>query len=250
MNSWRYVCYIAGICLIGLLGGIGECEQWIKAGIMVLTILLLGVSQLGLTYGNKKRINKDLKKGIKEAQQGKVVTIERIEDLLKKDKREKYLYYRVYLYFYGLFWQLIRLPGDVRRNIRDFFQRGRRGWANSDTWGFDYYLSKVLLGGMEHLEKDQNGMPTWAPGKTELEATNEWDCILNTMINTFRLAKGISEGDIYHIPLKDFTVKEYKKLVKFSEKTKHHVKVLNRKETEEFEKGFDLFKEHFFSLWD
>jgi len=142
------------------------------------------------------------------------------------------------------------LPGDIRRDIRDFIQRGRRGWANSDTWGFAYYLSKVILGGVEHLEKIQHGLPTWTPGKTELEAQDEWDCILNAIINTFRLAKEIGEGDVCYLPIKDFTEKEYKRLVKALENSKHRMKVLNRKETEEFEKGFELFKEYFFDLWD
>jgi len=202
--------------------------------------------------------NKNLKKGIEDAKEGRVTILKdyttpsdkTIEELFKKDEREKYLYYRIYLYFYGLFWQLVRLPGDIRRNIRDFFQRGRRGWANSDTWEFSHYLSKVILGGVEHLEKIQHGMPTWKPGKTDLECANEWDCILNAIINTFRLAKEISDGKVCYLPLKDFTEKEYRRLAKALENSKHRMKVLNRKEVFEYEEGFRLFAEYFFSLWD
>jgi len=173
-----------------------------------------------------------------------------IEELFKKDEREKYLYYRIYLYFYRLFWQLIRVPGDIRRNVRDFFQRGRRGWANSDTWSFELYLSKIIVEGVRYLKKINYTLPTWKEGKTELECINEWDCILNTIINTFELAKEISEGKIYYLPLKDFTEKEYKRVIKALKNSKHRMKVLTRKEVKEFEKGFDLFKEHFFSLED
>lgn len=81
-----------------------------------------------------------------------------------------------------------------------------------------------------------------------MECINEWDCILNTIINTFQLAKEISEGDVYYLPLKYFTEKEYKRLIKVLGNSKRPMKVLNRKEVKEYEQGFDLFKEHFFKL--
>lgn len=100
-----------------------------------------------------KKENKSLKKGLKDLEERKVTIVRTIEEVFKKDEREKYLYYRVYLYFYRLFWQLIRLPGDIRRYVRDFFQRGRRGWANSDTWSFECCLSKIITAGVKHLKR-------------------------------------------------------------------------------------------------
>ena len=32
--------------------------------------------------------------------------------------------------------------------VGGFFQRGRRGWADHDTWSFDTYLAGVLAGGL------------------------------------------------------------------------------------------------------
>lgn len=168
----------------------------------------------------------------------------------KEKKVEKYLYYRIYLYFYRLFWRLVGLPRDIKFNIKTFIQRGRRGWADSDAWSFEYYLSKVIAEGIKYLKKVNYTLPTWKEGKTELECINEWDCILNTIVNTFQVAKEISEGTVYYISSERFTEKEYKRLAKALQKSKHHMKVLNRKEVKEFEKGFDLFKEHFFNLQD
>ncbi len=176
-----------------------------------------------------------------------VPSIKTVEEIFKEPKSR---IHKIYLYFYRLFWRIVRLPGDIRRNIRDFIQRGRRGWADSDTWSFEHYLSKIIVEGVKYLKEINHTLPTWEEGKTELECKNEWDIILNTIINTFQVAKEVSEGYSYYLPLKYLTEKEYKRLVKLFEDSKRRIKVLNRKETEEFEKGFDLFKEHFFSLED
>jgi len=192
-------------------------------------------------------MNRELKKGLKDAKEGKITKVRSVEDVFKEPKSR---IYKLYLYFYRLFWRIVRLPKDIRRYIRDFIQRGRRGWANSDTWSFEHYLSKIIAEGVKHLKEINYTLPTWKEGKTELECVNEWDVILNTIINTFQIAKEISEGKVYYLPLKEFTEKEYKRLVKSLQNSKYRMKVLNRKEVKEFEKGFDLFKEHFFSLQD
>ena len=148
------------------------------------------------------------------------------------------------------FWQLVRLPGDIKRNIYFFFQRGIRGYADCDTWGFSYYLSKVISGGVKYLKEINHGLPTWEEGKTELECINEWDCILNTIINTFETAKDINEGKIVYLSTSKWSDKEYRICKKIAKESKYHHKVLMKKEAKEFEKGFDYFKKYFFSLWD
>jgi len=176
----------------------------------------------------------------------KVESIENYFKGLKEEERKHPILTKISRVYY----RMIRFFEDIPLNIKTFIQRGKRGWANSDTWDFHSYLSEIICEGVKHLKKIQHGLFTWTPGKTELEAENEQDCILNTIINTFELAKEISNGDVLYLPSKEWSDKEYKKLKKWKEEHKYKNKILNKKEVEEFERGFDLFKEYFFSLWD
>jgi len=167
-----------------------------------------------------------------------------LEEVFKESKSR---IHRIYLYFYRLFWRIVRLPGDIRRNIRDFIQRGRRGWANSDIWSFDYYLSKVIAKGLYHLKEHRHSHPG---DLTE----GQWVDILNKMINTFKIMRRISEGSIIYIPSKEFSERKYKqwcKVIKDINK-KHSIydRVLTKKQSKELEEGFRLFQQYFFNLWD
>lgn len=51
--------------------------------------------------------------------------------------------------------------------IGGFFQRGRRGWADHDTWSFDTYLAEVLAGGLRRLADKNHGYPCDFPGEAE-----------------------------------------------------------------------------------
>jgi len=174
-----------------------------------------------------------------------------IEEMFKElHKNDKYWWYQIYLFFYRLWFKIINFPGDLKRKIYFFFQRGIRGYAEEDIWGFDYYLSKIIAGGTKYLKTNCHALPTWKEGKTELECKNEWDCILNTIIQTFETTKAICEGDIYYLPTVTWSDKDYKRCKQLAKESKYPYKVLSRKEAKEFERGFDYFKKYFFSLWD
>lgn len=51
-----------------------------------------------------------------------------------------------------------RLPLFLRR-IQWFIQRGRRGWADSDTWNLDSYLFGILAEALPHLAQNGHGHP-------------------------------------------------------------------------------------------
>ena len=69
------------------------------------------------------------------------------------DKVEIFIWYR------GIkrLWDFVT---DIPREIKWFYQRGTRGWADKDTWGFDHYLSKVISGGLNHLANKSIGHPS------------------------------------------------------------------------------------------
>lgn len=46
-----------------------------------------------------------------------------------------------------------------RTRVVSFFQRGKRGWADADTWNWDTYLARVIAEGVTHIEKHSMGTP-------------------------------------------------------------------------------------------
>lgn len=151
--------------------------------------------------------------------------------------------------FYYWFKAKIR---DIRyfpREVKWYFQRANRGYADSDVWGFDYYLIKVILGGLKRLRKNKCGIPATAKtGNSDYDYNEErWDKILDTMINTFETAQKIVDYDYCYFPLKEFTNKEYEECKSRMGEICH---VMSLEETIEYEKGWDNFRKYFFSLWD
>ena len=145
---------------------------------------------------------------------------------------------------------------SIPRRIKSFIQRGIRGWSDCDTWSFDIYLSKIIYGGVRYLRDNKSGYPI-LNGKDIDESINRynthadenatmWLGILYKIIKTFKTAEGISNGDIWYIPSKEWTEKEYNTLSKRLKKEE----VLTKQESIEYEEGFDLFKKYFHNLWD
>ncbi len=141
------------------------------------------------------------------------------------------------------FWQMVRFPEDVKRAIRTFIQRGKRGYASSDVWGLGYYLSDVISKSVGYLKDHNYGMPN---GLTE----GQWVDILNEIRDTFDTAKGITDGKLYLIENK----KDRKRLEKCLEDNNKEYKTYDRclsdKEIETYKNGWKLFQKYFLDLWD
>ena len=139
--------------------------------------------------------------------------------------KNKLLYNIIWWVRYGI-WNWV---SDRPRKSKSFFQRGYRGWADEDIWSFDYYLSTIIIEGLAYLKRHQNTLPTYQPlGKETMEAAQKrWDSILDKIINAFKYAKMYINGDECITPT-----------------------IWEEKYEKDYEEGMNLFKEHFFSLWD
>ena len=122
-----------------------------------------------------------------------------------------------------------------------------RGWSDSDTWCFDFYLAKVISEGIEHLLIYGNSCFTVRDRLA-----------LREIIRTFKTANEINEHNLLYTPSKKFTWSVYKKqkrTCEFMNKKRSYprdrkYRVMTLREVIKFEKGFDTFKEKFFYLWD
>ena len=158
-------------------------------------------------------------------------------------EKEKHLYYRIYLFFYRLFYRIIESPRNTRRAIVRFFQRAVRGWANEDTWGLCDYLTKTISESIQYLKENSHGMPN---DLTE----GQWIDILNEIRDTFDTAKRIIDGRLYLIENRKKR-KEWEDCLKdINKKNKSYDRCMSDKEIMQYNKGWRLFKQYFFNLWD
>jgi len=131
-------------------------------------------------------------------------------------------------------WYRIKdIPLDTKRWFKEKYQRGKRGWADSDTWGFDYYLTDVIYNGLKYFKANLHSFP---PTMT----FEEWEKILDEIIEGFGLINQILNNErMGYVPNSKMTKKEKKRF-----------KCLSRKEDRKIVKAFKLFSKYYFHLWD
>lgn len=113
--------------------------------------------------------------------------------------------------------------------IKWFYQRGKRGYSDSDTWGFDEYLLRVIPAAIRQIAVTSHGHP----GTFCIEECCGFDKIVEctcderftSMLN--EIADGLSEGLKINSYNHDY---EYDK--------------------DKFGHAFTLFHEHFFEIND
>ncbi len=160
--------------------------------------------------------------------------IENLDKENKKERKERPIKY----YTSKIYYRVINFLEDVPRYVKRFIQRGKRGYANCDVWGLNYYLSDVIEHSIRDLKKNLNGHPI---GLTE----GQWVDILNSISYTFNLAKQCSEGDLMLLRDK----KDRNKYTTIFEKD-NNTRCMNLKEIKAYDLGFKNFKEYFHNLWD
>ena len=154
----------------------------------------------------------------------------------------------MYLYIYRFFLHIKESPTDIKYSIRQFVQRGFKGYSVSDVWGLDYYLSGVLVKALKDLKKMAHGYPCGMIGSQALaledndKGLKEWKKILDEIIWTFEVTLKMRDKNWVYIPLAKYR-KQFKN-------TKKHFHVMTKEECERYKKGWKLFQEYYFDLWD
>lgn len=119
----------------------------------------------------------------------------------------------------------------LRRRARFARQRIKQGYSSGDVWSLDYYLNRVIIGGMTELRENLHGFPAELlpdpvdnSDKEESEnASALWAAILTGIIEGFEAAQAIVELS----GSEDFADLQAV-----------------------FDLGFDLFHDYYFHLWD
>ena len=166
-----------------------------------------------------------------------IADMKKLEENIKK--------YPIKYFLKDLYYSIIRFLDDMPSNIIAFFQRGKRGYGNKDTWYLNYYLSKLIESSIECFKKESYSHPI---DMTE----GQWIDTLNTIAYTFELAKRCSGDDNGLLLIRDKKqrIKYDKTFSKINKKFNVNDRCMTSKEIRDYDLGWKLFKTHFFSLWD
>ena len=66
------------------------------------------------------------------------------------------------------------------RHLKNFWQRGRRGWSDEDAWNLDYHLAEVIAGAVRQLRTTGVGHPCMHedPSKNHECDRDWWEAVL------------------------------------------------------------------------
>ena len=198
------------------------------------------------------KICKKTREGIKDIKEERSTTYKSIDDWEHERTIWKNIHpirYEIQQTYYSIIRFYSRIGDFFLYDIKAFIQRGSRGYANRDVWGFHRYLSEVISGGIDRLIKELHGHPC------NLKTLNEWKIILEKIKKTFKTAESIDNGTLQYLSKKLFNDTERKKYIKITkelnkEHSYYNKRTMTKKENREYEKGWELFQEYFFNLWD
>ena len=148
---------------------------------------------------------------------------------------------------------------DEWYNIKSFFQRGRLGWANCDTWNIDNYLGRILPAMLRHLADNHCGMPMEYMDKysDEDKASEAWAADLNHIADMIEYAN--SESDDHNKYAEDYwAIALHRKLNELMPEGKEWLrdayynesKTIYENQQAAIKEAMTWLGEHWFSLWD
>ena len=141
----------------------------------------------------------------------------------------------------------IRIIRMNLRNLKYAYQRVTRGVADCDYWDLDTYFLEVFVQGLDLLIKKQHGYP----GNEQFPTPDSWDKYLQEMRDYFYKA---NENNHYYPTPKENI---WWHGVEAGEEDPDAVKDMcdeaisnSERRQKDLEKGLEMMKSVFFSLWD
>jgi hypothetical protein len=124
--------------------------------------------------------------------------------------------------------------GDLYRQLKWFYQRGKRGYAENSVWSIDWYLCSWMGNALRELAENVHGVPgmdvgrhdplSQNPNDWEFLTLDEWRATILYIAETFDLGHKIQD---YDVPGEGMEA------------------AMKR-----FQHGMRMFTEYFFNLWD
>ncbi len=138
------------------------------------------------------------------------------------------------------YWPVKRFIKDIPwkiKQVKFFYQRGKRGYADCDLWSLDYYITKIMIQALKQFKNNHGGYP----GHGEAETPEKWDSIIEEMIVGFEAAQRVIDDDYFKTTgfpeqHKEGDAKKWIKLSKEDQKI--------------FKDKMKIFIKWYFHLWD
>lgn len=131
--------------------------------------------------------------------------------------------------FTSPFYTIRNFLENVFEDFKRRWQCFKRGYSQIDVWDIDWWFIRTVKSMLEDFKSVHWGHPT---GITD----DEWESILEEMINHLELMDEINAIKSLGLTLETFSCEDYKKV--------------NDIMTENKERFFELFSKWFYSLWD
>jgi hypothetical protein len=171
---------------------------------------------------------------------------------------------------YWAIYRSVRIVRSAPRNtyyaIKYFIQRGRRGWADCDTWSLDSYLDGFMPHALRYLKAHKHGVPG---GMFEGLPVNDrgyhddaefkiaearWDAVMDQMVAGFeastRMQDGLYEKELGSYPLDRPAGVSRDAWATVKDNRFAASQLLQARDQKVFEEGMGLFLTHYRSLWD
>lgn len=153
------------------------------------------------------------------------------------------------LFSNNLYYLIPRKLSDWKYEIKWAYQRVFRGYDDTTVWNFHHHIAEQFPRILRDLKENGFGCPSqFYDSKKKDNECHKWKEVLEKMAKGFDAAKKIDSNEY----MKEVKLKKPKKDV-FGEDSyidykfdKKHYNSLHK----EFKEGVDLFKKHFFNLWD
>lgn len=140
-----------------------------------------------------KKTLKKVKKGLKEAAEGKIDgPYSSAEEVIHAINSNYNLLDYIEIFWYRYFWNYV---SKIPLNIKSFIQRGIRGYSDMDCWDFDSYLEDVIEGGVTHLLLNSH--------YSDSKRIDDLTKIIDTM-NTARAIKETHDKDLMKYRKQEF----------------------------------------------
>ena len=172
-----------------------------------------------------------------------------VDDLFEDITKNSSPWHRFILKHEWLRWLIYNaedVPFDFYRKCKRGWQRAYWGISDEDVWGLDHYLSRVILRGLKKLKTTKHGTPILDgfDGESEFEEMEkQWNLILDSIIWTFEATRKIQDMEWLMLPENGFTNEQTIRLSK-------DFRIMTKDEMEKYNKGWDLFKRYYYSLWN
>jgi len=129
---------------------------------------------------------------------------------------------------------------DKINRIKWFYWRGKRGFADCDTWDIASYLTSIMPSMLKEFKKNCHGYPGWGDASTP----EKWDIIIDKIIGGFEAGQRVANDEYFEITNSDILTREptREEVLSWGEASKVDEKIFND--------NMKIFIRWFFHLWD